>query len=84
MCEQQKNTLRIMREAEVRLLTGLSRQTRRDLSLKGMFPVRVELGERASGYLSDEIYDWIEGRRSKRSTPQAARKASYTAQEVTL
>lgn len=65
------NELRIMRDDEVANITGLCRATRYSMTARGDFPSPVWITGRTRGYLSDEIYAWLEGRRDKRSIPQA-------------
>lgn len=50
---------RIIREAEVRDLTGLPRQTRLHLEQEGKFPKRIQLGARAVGWVESEVADWL-------------------------
>lgn len=64
------NELRIMRDAEVERITGLSRDTRYSLTARGDFPSPVWITSRTRGYLSDEIDAWLESRRDKRSIRQ--------------
>jgi len=62
--------LRILRDAEVEHITGLSRDTRYALTTRGEFPSPVWITSRTRGYLSDEIDAWLESRRDKRTTRQ--------------
>jgi prophage regulatory protein len=50
---------RIVREAECQRLTGLSRTQRWRLERAGRFPQRLQLSERAIGWLEREVRDWI-------------------------
>jgi prophage regulatory protein len=59
--------MRILREAEVKERTGLSRSTRWRLERKGLFPKRVLLTSHAKGWLDDDINEWI---RSRVSMPE--------------
>ena len=52
----------ILREIEVKKMTGLSRVTRWRMEREGKFPQRVQLGERAVGWISEEIESWLESR----------------------
>jgi prophage regulatory protein len=56
----------ILREPEVKRLTGLSRTTRWRLERKGGFPQRRQLSENAVGWLGSEISQWIESRTGRR------------------
>jgi prophage regulatory protein len=52
----------IIREAECRELTRLSRMTRYRFERLGLFPKKRKLGPRASGWLRSEILEWIASR----------------------
>jgi prophage regulatory protein len=58
---------RLLRENEVRHLTGLSRTQRTRLEREGQFPKRVPLSERAFRWVETEIHSWIGGRISARN-----------------
>jgi prophage regulatory protein len=58
---------RILRIAEVEIMTGKARTQIYDEIQKGIFPQPVPLGERAVGWLSDEIAGWQEARIAERS-----------------
>lgn len=62
--------IRIMNDDEVALLTGMPRSTRYNMTRRGEFPAPVWLNSRRRGYLSDEIFAWIEERRASRTTAQ--------------
>lgn len=64
------NELRIMSDDEVARITGLSRGTRYTLTARGEFPSPVWITSRTRGYLSDEVYAWLENCRDKRTTRQ--------------
>ena len=66
MEDNRQNALRIIREPEVRLRTGLSASERLTLEGRDQFPARVPLGARAVGWLEHEISAWIQGRASLR------------------
>jgi len=51
--------MRLLRLPEVQSLTGLSRSTIYD---DPHFPDRVKIGERAVGWVEDEIIGWIEAK----------------------
>ena len=42
--------------------TGLGRSSIYDKISKGEFPEPIHLGPRAVGWLSDEVFDWIQAR----------------------
>lgn len=67
---EEKQQVRIMKDAEVEQITSLSRNTRQALSRRGKFPSPVWITGRTRGYLSDEIDAWMADRRDKRSIPQ--------------
>ena len=54
--------LHILRRAEVSALTGLSPTRIHELECKGAFPARLRLSDRACGWKSDEIEEWIASR----------------------
>lgn len=54
--------LRILRRPEVAAVTGLSPTRIHELERKGEFPARVRLSERACGWRSDEVEEWIASR----------------------
>jgi prophage regulatory protein len=66
MEETRQHSLRILREPEVRLRTGLSASERLALEARDQFPERVPLGVRAVGWLEHEVNAWIQGRASLR------------------
>ena len=49
----------IWRLPEVMSRTGLSRSGIYDKMSKGEFPLSINLGPRAVGWIADEIIDWI-------------------------
>lgn len=51
--------MRIMRLKEVMETTGLGRSYIYRLASEGSFPKPVRLGGRASGWVSDEIEEWV-------------------------
>jgi prophage regulatory protein len=57
---------RILREPEVKRLSGLSRTTRWRLERQGEFPRRLQISENAIGWLDSEIRLWIESRQARR------------------
>jgi prophage regulatory protein len=50
---------RILREREVRTMTGLSRTTRWRLERAGQFPRKRQLSPGAVGWLESEVVDWL-------------------------
>jgi prophage regulatory protein len=59
---------RIMREREVKQVTGLSRVTRWRLERKGEFPKRLQLTERCVGWSEDEVQAWLKERADARNS----------------
>ena len=57
---------RILREREVKHLTGLSRVTRWRLEKRGEFPKKVKLTERCVGWPEAEIMEWLTARAEER------------------
>ncbi len=55
-------TQRIMRLPEVMHVTGLSRSSIYNLAKLNKFPSPIKLTERASGWESDSIFNWIKSR----------------------
>jgi prophage regulatory protein len=53
---------KILRERQVRDLTGLSRVTRWRLERRGEFPQKVQLTQRCVGWLEWEVIDWLKTR----------------------
>jgi prophage regulatory protein len=65
--------VRLIREKEILERTGLSRTQRWRLEREGRFPTRVQLSERAFGWIESEVEAWIAERiRERRSVPIAA------------
>ena len=52
--------VRIIREKEMRQITGLSRVTRWRLERKGQFPKRIKLTKRCVGWSEAEVLQWLE------------------------
>ena len=65
---------RILREAEVRALTGLSRTTLWRLEKEGSFPKRCKIARNAIGWLSDHINDWLEQKSQQAKAMEGAKK----------
>ncbi|MBZ5498894.1 MAG: AlpA family phage regulatory protein [Acidobacteriia bacterium] len=57
---------RILREREVKHMTGLSRVTRWRLERRGEFPKKVKLTERCVGWPEAEIIEWLKARAEER------------------
>jgi prophage regulatory protein len=64
--ERRQEMTRILREREVKHLTGLSRVTRWRLEKRGEFPKKVKLTERCVGWPETEIIDWLNARAEER------------------
>lgn len=54
--QQQPKILRLPAVLEA---TGLKRSTVFARVASGTFPAQIKLGSRASGWVADEVYDWI-------------------------
>lgn len=52
----------ILRAADVKLITGLSRVTIWRLEREGRFPARVQLSGNRVGWYGNEVQDWIKSR----------------------
>ena len=65
--ENLKPKERILRLADVKARTGLSRSTIYLNISKGIFPRHISLGPRCVGWLESEIDNWISTRIQKRS-----------------
>ena len=68
----QTKSSRILRDAALRNKIPLSKSQIRNLELRGEFPKRIKLGERASGWLESEVDAWIAERVAKSRAPEAA------------
>ena len=58
------NASYIERLNAVKVRTGLSRSTIYKMMSEGKFPASMKLGERAVGWKSSDVTDWIESRSS--------------------
>ena len=67
--------VKIHRQAEVSAITGLSGPTISRRERAGLFPKRIKISERSSGWRSDEIQRWIEERTAASRTSGAAEVA---------
>ncbi len=54
--------MRILREAECRAITGLSRSTRYRLERSGLFPRRCQLSKNSIGWFEKDVRDWLYSR----------------------
>jgi prophage regulatory protein len=62
MAKTDPNTLSILRRKQVEARTGLSRSTIYLRIQEGTFPRPISLGERAVGWLENEIEAWLASR----------------------
>jgi prophage regulatory protein len=62
---------RFLKLPEVCRLTGYSRDSVYRLAREGKFPQRVELSDRASRWVEEEILNWMEQRSAERTQPAA-------------
>ena len=60
------NTLKVIKLAQVKELTSLSSATIYRLIEKGQFPRQLKLAERCSGWLLEDIYNWINEKKDAR------------------
>jgi prophage regulatory protein len=60
--KEREGMSRILREREVKHVTGLSRVTRWRLERRGLFPQKVRLTERCVGWQEGEIMAWLKSR----------------------
>ena len=71
--DNQKDKERILRLADVKTRTGLSRSTIYLNISNGIFPRHISLGARCVGWLESEIDAWITAR-IRKSRPQTITK----------
>jgi len=57
---------KLVKLSDVREITTFSSATIYRLISKGEFPKQIKLSERSSGWLLDEIYAWLDEKRSSR------------------
>lgn len=62
MAKTPPNRFSILRLAQVKKITGLSRSTIYLHIQNGTFPKQIKLGERSVGWLQNEIDDWLKSR----------------------
>jgi predicted DNA-binding transcriptional regulator AlpA len=67
-----ETTDRFLREAEVAVMTSLSRAQRWRLELRGEFPARIRLGGRTVVWSAREIDKWMQSRPRARYVPRGA------------
>lgn len=60
----------ILRLPQVKQITGLSRSTIYLLISKGNFPKQIKLGERAVGWVDEDINKWICQKITQSNNPQ--------------
>ena len=60
------NTLKVIKLAQVKELTTFSSATIYRLIEKGKFPRQLKLAERCSGWLLQDIYNWINEKKDAR------------------
>jgi prophage regulatory protein len=60
------NIDRVLREREVKAITGLDRVTRWRLEREDAFPKRFKIGKNAVGWRASEIADWLDQRSQQR------------------
>lgn len=58
--------MRMLRERQVKDITGLSRVTRWRMERRGEFPRKVQLTERCVGWSEAEVLAWLKGREEAR------------------
>lgn len=59
---QEHTSLKMLRRKQVEAITGLSRSSIYSKMETGTFPKQIKLGERAVGWLGDEIQAWLASR----------------------
>jgi len=72
-------TDRIIREAEVRALTGLSRTQRWRLIRRGEFPVPIQLSANCIGHKLSAIQEWLKSRPQVAYAPEAQAGGNHAA-----
>jgi prophage regulatory protein len=60
------NQKRIIRKPELKKIIGLSDPSIYRLEKAGKFPKRLQLGGNSVGWLSDEIYNWMDEKAAER------------------
>jgi prophage regulatory protein len=64
--------IHILRLPEVRARTGRGTTAIYDMMGRGEFPRSIPIGDRAVGWRSDEVDDWIEAQTAKRDARVAS------------
>jgi len=59
LMSRRRNLMRIMRLKEVMETTGLGRSSIYKYAQEGSFPKPVSLGGRSSGWVLDEVEEWV-------------------------
>ncbi|MDW7746734.1 helix-turn-helix transcriptional regulator [Halomonas sp.] len=57
---------RLMRWPEVERVTGISRATLTNMSARGDFPRPVQVSVHITAFLSNEVFEWLEGLEHRR------------------
>ena len=57
---------KVLKLKEVIKKSALSKSSLYEKIKRGTFPAPIKLGERASGWIDDEVDEWIEARRRER------------------
>ena len=57
---------KVLKLKEVVKKSALSKSSLYEKIKRGTFPAPIKLGERASGWIDDEVDEWIEARRRER------------------
>lgn len=73
---------RVLRLPDVRRTTGLSRSSIYELQAEDLFPRSIKLGERAVGWLEEEVREWLAKRSEARCTAAARARAAASAQSA--
>jgi prophage regulatory protein len=61
-------TLRMLRLAQVRAMTGLGKTKIYELQAEGSFPMRIKITGHSVAWIEDEVQEWL-ARRVESSTP---------------
>lgn len=70
MMNKKKYGEKIIKMNEVQKLTSLSRSTIWRLEKSGHFPSKIQLAEKAIGWIEGDIQRWIQSRRSNKKRSQ--------------
>jgi prophage regulatory protein len=63
---QQETDMRLIRERDRRIKTGVPRSTWYELMAKGLAPQPVKLGERSVAWVEDELEAWMRELQTRR------------------